>query len=105
MCRHVAVCAACPAPGTLRTLVAAFRQVLTTHVANALGQWLAAAEASDLRPLATGSRRDHDAVFVAILFRRSEGQVEGQVSRLELVKRMLYGRAGLPLLRRRMLAA
>jgi len=72
---------------------------------NALGPWLAAAEQSELRPLAVGLRRDRDAVLAAVCFRWSNGQVEGQVNRLKLVKRSMYGRASFPLLRRRVLAA
>jgi hypothetical protein len=34
---------------------------------------------------------------------RSNGQTEGQITRLKLLKRMSYGRAGLELLRKRVL--
>jgi hypothetical protein len=37
--------------------------------------------------------------------RWSNGQVEGQVNRLKLLRRSMYGRAGFALLRRRVLAA
>jgi transposase len=50
-------------------------------------------------------RRDRDAVLAAILFPWSNGQVEGHVNRLKLVKRTMYGRANFPLLRRRVLIA
>jgi transposase len=52
-----------------------------------------AAEASELRSLATGLQRDRDAVLAALCFRWSNGQVEGQVHRLKLIKRAMYGRA------------
>lgn len=100
-----AVCAACPALATVRTLAADFRRLLLTKDVNALTPWLAAAEQSELRSLAVGLRRDHDAVLAAICFRWSNGQVEGQVNRLKLIKRTMYGRASYPLLRRRVLAA
>lgn len=100
-----AVCAACPALATVRTLAADFRRMLMAHAPNALGAWLAAAQAGGLRCLATRLERDRDAVLAAILFRWSNGQVEGQVNRLKLVKRSMYGRASFPLLRRRVLAA
>jgi len=45
-------------------------------------------------------RRDKDAVLAAILFRWSNGHVEGQVNRLKLIKRTTYGKAGFELLRR-----
>jgi transposase len=64
-----------------------------------------AAVSSELRILAYGLRRDYDAVLAAILFRWSNGQVEGQVSRLKLVERTMYGRASFQLLRRRVLAS
>jgi transposase len=100
-----AVCAACPALATVCALAAEFRRMLTAHDATGLSPWLTAAEQSDLRPLAVGLRRDRDAVLGAILFPWSNGQVEGQVNRLKLVKRSMYGRAGFTLLRRRVLAA
>jgi transposase len=68
--------------------------MLERHDANALAPWLAAAESSELRTVVPGLRRDHDAVLAAVLFRSSNGQVDGQVNRLKLVKRTIYGRAG-----------
>lgn len=100
-----AVCAACPALGTVRTLATDFRRMLVEHDANALTPWLAAAEQSELRTLALGLRRDQDAVLAAVCFRWSNGQVEDQVNRLKLIKRTMYRRASYPLLRRRVLAA
>lgn len=72
---------------------------------NALGPWLEAAKESELRRLAMGLEHDRDAVLAAICFDWSNGQTEGQVNRLKLVKRTMYGRAGFELLRRRVLAA
>ncbi|HEY0777740.1 MAG TPA: transposase [Gemmatirosa sp.] len=100
-----AECAAAPALADVRRLAAGFRAMLTARDVNALAPWLADAERSELRPLATSLRRDRDAVLAAVCFRWSNGQVEGQVNRLKLVKRSMYGRASLPLLRRRVLAA
>ena len=65
--------------------------------------WLATAEHSELRTFAWGIRRDEAAVRAAVTSRWSNGQVEGQVHRLKLVKRSMYGRCGFPLLRARML--
>lgn len=100
-----AVCAASPPLAEVRRLAASFRAMLAGRDPNALAPWLAAAERSELRPLATSLRRDRDAVLAAVCFRWSNGQVEGQVNRLKLVKRSMYGRAGFALLRRRVLAA
>ena len=79
--------------------------MLRDHDANALTVWLVAAEQSELRSLAVGLRHDRDAVLAAILFRWSNGPVEGQINRLKRVKRTMYVRASLSLLRRRVLAA
>jgi transposase len=100
-----AVCTACPALATVRRLTADFQRMIATKDVNALGPWLAAAEQSELHTLAVGLRRDYDAVLAAVCFRWSNGQVEGQVNRLKLIKRTMYGRASYPLLRRRVLAA
>ena len=79
--------------------------MLATRDRNRLGSWLNAAASGELRILAYDLRRDYDAVLAAILFRWSDGQVEGQVSRLKLVKRTMYGRASFELLRRRVPAS
>lgn len=67
--------------------------------------WLAEAQNSGLRGFAAGLRQDEQAVRAALMLPWSSGQVEGQVSRLKLVKRQGYGRAGLNLLRARLIRA
>jgi transposase len=47
--------------------------------------------------------RDQAAVELAIATQWSSGQVEGQVNRLKLTKRMMYGRGKLDLLRKRVI--
>ncbi len=98
----------CPDVATALPLVAAFQQMMRTHDKQALTAWLTAAETSDLREFrefAGGLRRDYGAVEAAVTSEWSSGQVEGQVTRLKLVKRSMYGRAGFPLLRQRFLLA
>ena len=48
-------------------------------------------------------QRDLQAVSAALTLTWSQGQVEGQVHRLKLIKRQMYGRAGFDLLRLRVL--
>jgi transposase len=55
--------------------------------------------------LATGLERDKAAVLAALQYPWSNGQTEGQVNRLKLLKRQMYGRANFDLLRQRVLAA
>ena len=100
-----AICTESSALAAVHSLAMEFRGMLKTHDPNALALSLDTAERSELRSLAAGLRRDKDAVLAAILFRWSNGQVEGQVNRLKLIKRTMYGRAGFALLRRRVLAA
>lgn len=50
-----------------------------------------------------GLRRAYDVVLAVVLFRWSDGQVEGQVNRLKLVKRTMYDWASFRLLRHRAL--
>lgn len=54
---------------------------------------------------ATGLKDDFAAVQAAMKLGVSNGQVEGQINRLKLLKRQMYGRAGIELLRRRFLLA
>ena len=69
--------------------------------------WLEAASggAPELRAFAEGLRRDKRAVAGALSQDYSNGQTEGQVTRLKLIKRQMYGRASFDLLRRRVLLA
>ena len=56
-----------------------------------------------MRNFASGLKRDYEAVKAALTVPWSNGQVEGQIQRLKLVKRQMYGRANFNLLRRRVL--
>ncbi len=56
-----------------------------------------------LRHFALSLYRDYAAVRASLTFDWSSGQVEGQVNRLKVIKRIMYGRAGFDLLRLRVL--
>ncbi len=74
--------------------------------ADELDPWLEEAEASALphvRNFAMGLRRDYSAVRAGLSMPWSQGQVEGQVNRLKMVRRSMYGRGNFDLLRRRVL--
>jgi transposase len=73
-----------------------------------LDAWLEQASASgfpELVSLATGIKRDYAAVAAALSLPYSTGPVEGNINRLKLIKRSMYGRANFDLLRQRVLAA
>jgi transposase len=97
---HAQVTAACQ-------LVQAFAQMLRKRDASALDPWITEATMStvpELRTFAQGIRRDQAAVLAALTYEWSQGQVEGKVHRLKLLKRQSYGHAGFELLRHRVLA-
>ena len=74
----------------------------------ALEVWLADARACGVRNVETfaaGLEQDGAAVRAALTTLWSSGQAEGQITRLKLIKRQSYGRAGFDLLRRRVLIA
>ena len=73
---------------------------------DALQLWLERARASGIGELiwfANGVEQDRAAVEAACSSQWSQGQVEGQVNRLKLLKRQMYGRAKFDLLRARVL--
>jgi Transposase len=59
----------------------------------------------ELQSFAAGVERDKDAVQAGLTWWINNGQVEGQVTKLKLVKRQMYGKAGFALLRKRVLHA
>jgi transposase len=61
--------------------------------------------ARELRGFADGLKQDEATVQAALSSGWSNGQVEGQINRLKLLKRQMYGRAGFDLLRQRVLQA
>jgi len=72
---------------------------------SALKAWLASAKGTLLDGFVRGIERDRDAVLAGLVEPWSTGPVEGQINRLKLLKRTMYGRAKYDLLRRRVLAA
>lgn len=73
-----------------------------------LDAWLTRATASEIAELdrfARGLTDDRAAVEAGLTLEWSNGQTEGQVNKLKLLKRQMYGRASFDLLRRRVLRA
>lgn len=65
-------------------------------------------EADDLPHLhrfVRGLRADYDAVRNGLTLPHSSGAVEGNVNRIKMIKRQMYGRAKFDLLRKRILHA
>ena len=60
---------------------------------------------AELQSFASGIEKDKDAVRAGLTWSINNGMVEGHVTKLKLIKRTMYGRAGFPLLRQRVLHA
>lgn len=98
---------ASPAAREAYTFLQDFRVILAERKADALRSWLERAGKSSLAPVRGFARtleKDMDAVMNALTLPWSNGPVEGQINKLKLLKRQMYGRAGIELLRRRFLA-
>ena len=95
-----------PALSAVVDLSCDFVTMVRRRQADRLDEWLRAARASgvtEYQSLAAGLERDRAAVAAALSERWSNGQTEGQVLRLKLIKRQGYGRAKVDLLRKRVL--
>ena len=66
---------------------------------------LDAASTTPLKDFVAGLRRDLSAIQAALDLPWTTSPVEGQINRLKMLKRTMYGRAGFPLLRARVLHA
>jgi transposase len=101
----------CQASDELRTvylLSQEFVLLLKDRQAEALDGWLKRARESQVSELASfvnGIRRDYAAVRAAFSLTFSNGVVEGHVNRLKFLKRQMFGRAHLDLLRVKVLHA
>jgi transposase len=88
-----------------RTTIGEFQSMIRSKTATKLEDWLQAAKLSLVTSFANGVERDLAAVRNAIISPWSNGQTEGQITRLKLVKRQMYGRAKLDLLQARLIGA
>jgi len=91
---------------TIYHLVQAFLQMVRKLQGEQLESWLRSVRAChipELHRFARGLERDKAAVLAGLTLSHNNGQVEGQVTRIKLIKRMMYGRAGFALLRQRVL--
>lgn len=88
-----------------RTTIGNFQSMIRSKTATKLEDWLQAAKLSLVTSFANGVEKDLAAVRNAIISPWSNGQTEGQITRLKLVKRQMYGRAKLDLLQARLIGA
>ena len=97
-----------PEVGRSQELALSSIEVVKERRADDLRGWLIEARRSEIAEFVTfanGLTSDLQAVRAALEYEWSNGQVEGQVHRLKLIKRQMYGRSRLDLLRARVLHA
>jgi transposase len=95
-----------PPLDTAYLLAQEFLAMMRNREGQRLDDWLMQAHESqipELESFAHGVERDKRAVQAGLTLDINNGQVEGQVTRIKLIKRMMYGRAHFALLRQRVL--
>lgn len=96
----------CPEAQKIQELGRKFRAMIRERLEPNFDDWMKAGQESGIRELENfvkGIKQDRAAVKAALKFEWSQGQVEGQVNRLKMLKRQMYGRAKFDLLRARVL--
>ena len=88
-----------------RDLVERFHRMVRDRDPTTLPTWVTDAAGSVLASFGKGIVADRDAVTAAMSQPWSNGQTEGQITKLKLVKRQMYGRAKLDLLQARLVAS
>ena len=96
----------CPGFTIMRRLVLSFRTLLRHGHVPTLHRWLERASGTNIHALqrfVRTLRKDLSAVEGAVTESWSNGPVEGHINRLKTLRRQMYGRAGVELLRARVL--
>jgi len=90
----------------MQQMVLGFRTILRVGKLTTLHRWMERARNTGIHALVRFVRtlkQDLRAVEAAVSQRWSNGPVEGQINRLKMLKRQMYGRAGIELLHARLL--
>ncbi len=96
----------CPGFAEMRNLVLGFGTILRAGKLATLHSWMERAQKTGIHAMERFVRtlkQDLSAVKAAVTEPWSNGPVEGQINRLKTLKRQMYGRAGVDLLRARLL--
>lgn len=101
-----AILGRCPELQKTAQHVRTFAELMTNRQGGQLDEWMEKAQADDLPDLnsfISGVQQDHQAVVTGLTLPYSSGPVEGHNNRIKMLKRQMFGRAKLPLLRKRIL--
>jgi len=88
-----------------REIISDFHLMIRTKAVAAMTLWMERAADSLVASFGRGVRKDQAAVRAAITSPWSNGQTEGQITNLKLVKRKMYGRGKIDLLQARLIGA
>ncbi|SLN71777.1 Transposase [Roseivivax jejudonensis] len=97
--------AALPALAATRLLVDRFVAMVRNGTSDDLAGWLVEAATSEIASITRGLASGRAAVVAALTEPWSNGQTEGQINRLKTLKRQMYGRCNIELLKARLVAA
>ncbi len=87
-----------------RSVIETFQEAIRRKVgSDFLAAWIETAESGLVSSFGRGVRKDEAAVRAAMSSPWSNGQAEGQITKLKLVKRQMYGRGKIDLLEARLL--
>ena len=92
--------------GAMRRFAMRIRGIMRSRSLEKLTEWIAEIQYCGIHAMQRFARtlnEDLDAVRNAVTEPWSNGQAEGQINRLKTIKRAMFGRAGIELLRARML--
>jgi transposase len=102
------LCRLSPEVKTARELALSFMEMVRERRAERFDGWIGQVMESripELQSFVDSLKQDRPAVVAALTYEWSNGRVEGQINRLKLIKRTMYGRAKPDLLKARMLNA
>lgn len=91
---------------TVKTLATDFQEIVRNRQPDRFDDWLVRCRQSGFgafAPFANSLIQDYTAVVASLTTDWSNGQTEGQINRLKLLKRQMYGKANLDLLRQRVM--
>ena len=86
-----------------REIILEFQGIIRRKALAELDVWISKARLSLVPTFANGVSKDRAAIEAAIALPWSNGQTEGQVCKLKLIKRQMYGRGNLDLLQARVM--
>ncbi|WP_347401349.1 transposase [Clostridium beijerinckii] len=95
-----------PILGELYTLIKEFHRIMFSHKTEELETWISKAKAHDIQELQSfleGTCKDVDAVKNGIIYPYNNGLAEGNVNKLKVIKRIMYGRNSFELLKSKIL--